>query len=151
MNRSKYIVLSLERSPSPLVSTFFAVWDGSEFSRFTLIAQTQSEWSGWNATKPVISTFRRQGYSPSEKTDYHPMALNIESVVGEKAPFLTKEETSVLNDMSAIVLIDGIAVVDEEKAKKLKLFLLKRILPFGSVVHNDVFIPMNPETKMSLG
>ena len=76
------------------------------------------------------------------------MALNIESVVGEKAPFLTKEETSVLNDMSAIVLIDGIAVVDEEK---LKLFLLKRILPFGSVVHNDVFIPMNPETKMSLG
>ena len=74
------------------------------------------------------------------------MALNIESVVGEKAPFLTKEETSVLNDMSAIVLIDGIAVVDEEKAKK-----LKRILPFGSVVHNDVFIPMNPETKMSLG
>ena len=79
------------------------------------------------------------------------MALNIESVVGEKAPFLTKEETSALNDMSAIVVLDGIAVVDEEKAKKLKLFLLKRILPFGSVVQNDMFIPMNPETKMSLG
>ena len=48
-------------------------------------------------------------------------------------------------------MLDGIAVVDEEKAKTLKLFLLKRILPFGSVVQNDVFIPMNPETKMSLG
>ena len=56
------------------------------------------------------------------------MALNIESVVGEKAPFLTKEETSVLNDMSAIVLIDGIAVVDEEKAKKLEEKLKKNRL-----------------------
>ena len=61
MNRSKYIVFSLERSPSPLVSTFFAVWDGSELARLTLMAQTQSEWSGSDAMKPVILPFWRQG------------------------------------------------------------------------------------------
>ena len=79
------------------------------------------------------------------------MALNIESILGEKAQYLTKEESTLANDMSTLVLIDGIAVVDEEKAKKLTLFLLKKILPFGSVVKNDIFIPMDPETKMSLG
>jgi len=79
------------------------------------------------------------------------MALNIESILGEKAQYLTKEESALANDMSTLVLIDGIAVVDEEKAKKLTLFLLKKILPFGSVVKNDIFIPMDPETKMSLG
>lgn len=79
------------------------------------------------------------------------MALNIESILGEKAQYLTKEESTLANDMSTLVVIDGIAVVDEEKAKKLTLFLLKKILPFGSVVKNDIFIPMDPETKMSLG
>jgi len=81
----------------------------------------------------------------------HRMALNIESVLGDKAQFLTKEETGAMNNMAALVLIDGIAIVDEEKAKKLTLFLLKRILPFGSVVRNDIYIPMDPTTKMSLG
>lgn len=79
------------------------------------------------------------------------MALNIESILGDKAEYLTKEESTLANDMSTLVLIDGIAVVDEEKAKKLTLFLLKKILPFGSVVKNEIYIPMDPETKMSLG
>lgn len=79
------------------------------------------------------------------------MALNIESILGEKAQYLTKEESTLANDMSTLVLIDGIAVVDEEKAKKLTLFLLKKILPFGSVVKNDIYIPIDPETKMGLG
>lgn len=79
------------------------------------------------------------------------MALNIESILGDKAAYLTKEESTLANDMSTLVLIDGIAVVDEEKAKKLTLFLLKKILPFGSVVKNEIYIPMDPETKMSLG
>lgn len=56
-----------------------------------------------------------------------------------------------MNNMAALVLIDGIAVVDEEKAKKLTLFLLKRIMPFGSVVRNDIYIPMDPTSKLSLG
>ena len=47
--------------------------------------------------------------------------------------------------------MDGIAVVDEEKAKKLRLFLLKKIQPFGSVVKNDIFIPIDPETGKSYG
>ena len=81
----------------------------------------------------------------------HRMALNVESVLGDKAQFLTKEETGTMNNMAALVLIDGIAVVDEEKAKKLTLFLLKRIMPFGSVVRNDIYIPMDPTSKLSLG
>lgn len=79
------------------------------------------------------------------------MALNIEDVLHEKAQYLTKEETSTINDMSAIIVIDGIAVVDEAKAKKLTLFLLKKIQPFGSVVKNDIYFPMDKETGNSLG
>ena len=78
------------------------------------------------------------------------MALSIASVLKEKAQFLSKEETNSMNDMSAIIVLDGIAVVDEVKAKKLTLFLLK-IQPFGAVVRNDIFIPMDPATNMSLG
>ena len=79
------------------------------------------------------------------------MALNIESIPQDKAQYLTKEETTSINDMSALLVIDGIAVVDEAKAKKLTLFLLKKIQPFGSVVKNDIYIPMDPETGNSLG
>ncbi|KAK8819821.1 hypothetical protein WA556_002806 [Blastocystis sp. ATCC 50177/Nand II] len=79
------------------------------------------------------------------------MALSIASVLKEKAQFLSKEETNSMNDMSAIIVLDGIAVVDEVKAKKLTLFLLKKIQPFGAVVRNDIFIPMDPATNMSLG
>ena len=79
------------------------------------------------------------------------MALNIESVLQDKAQYLTKDETTSINDMSALLVIDGIAVVDEAKAKKLTLFLLKKIQPFGSVVKNDIYIPMGPETGNSLG
>lgn len=79
------------------------------------------------------------------------MALNIESVLHEKAQYLTKDETNTINDMSALIVIDGIAIVDEVKAKKLTLFLLKKIQPFGSVVKNDIFFPMDPETGNSLG
>lgn len=79
------------------------------------------------------------------------MALSIASVLKEKAQFLSKEETNSMNDMSAIIVLDGIAVVDEVKAKKLTLFLLKKIQPFGAVVRNDIFIPMDPTTNMSLG
>ena len=76
------------------------------------------------------------------------MALNIESILQDKAQYLTKEETTSINDMSALLVI---AVVDEAKAKKLTLFLLKKIQPFGSVVKNDIYIPMDPETGNSLG
>ena len=79
------------------------------------------------------------------------MALNIENVLHEKAQYLTKDETSNINDMSTLVVIDGIAIVDEAKAKKLTLFLLKKIQPFGSVVKNDIYFPMDPETGNSLG
>ena len=79
------------------------------------------------------------------------MALNIEKVLQEKAQYLTKDETSIINDMSTLVVIDGIAIVDEAKAKKLTLFLLKKIQPFGSVVKNDIYFPMDPETGNSLG
>ena len=99
----------------------------------------------------VLSRFSRPFLLLPSCPNNHPMALNIESILGEKAQYLTKEESTLANDMSTLVVIDGIAVVDEEKAKKLTLFLLKKILPFGSVVKNDIFIPMDPETKMSLG
>ena len=78
------------------------------------------------------------------------MALNIESILQDKAQYLTKEETTSINDMSALLVIDGIAVVDEAKAKKLTLFLLKKIQPFGSVVKNDINND-DPETGNSLG
>ena len=84
-------------------------------------------------------------------TNNHLMALNIASVLQEKARFLSKEETNSMNDMAAIIVLDGIAVVDEVKAKKLTLFLLKKIQPFGAVVRNDIFIPMDPSTNLSLG
>ena len=79
------------------------------------------------------------------------MALSIASVLKEKAQFLSKEETNSMNDMSAIIVLDGLAGVDEVKAKKLTLFWLKKIQPFGAVVRNDIFIPMDPATNMSLG
>ena len=87
----------------------------------------------------------------NKQKQIHPMALSIASVLKEKAQFLSKEETNSMNDMSAIIVLDGIAVVDEVKAKKLTLFLLKKIQPFGAVVRNDIFIPMDPATNMSLG
>lgn len=79
------------------------------------------------------------------------MALNIEAVLDEKAKFVTKEESSIICDTSSLVVMDGIAVVDEEKAKKLRLFLLKKIQPFGSVVKNDIYIPLRKEDGKGLG
>ena len=35
------------------------------------------------------------------------MALSIASVLKEKAQFLSKEETNSMNDMSAIIVLDG--------------------------------------------
>ena len=79
------------------------------------------------------------------------MSLNISSVLPEKASYLTNEEKKAIDDMSSLLLIDGIPVIDESKVKKLTLFLLKKITAFGSVVNNDIFIPMDPSTNMSLG
>lgn len=79
------------------------------------------------------------------------MILDVEAALGEKAKFATSEELKPIGDPSTLVVMDGIAVVDEEKAKKLRLFLLKKILPFGSVVKNDIFIPLDPETGKSYG
>ena len=77
--------------------------------------------------------------------------LRPSAALGEKAKYITSEEIKPICDTSSLVVMDGIAVVDEEKAKKLRLFLLKRIVLFGSVVKNDIFIPINPETGKSYG
>ena len=88
------------------------------------------------------------------------MVFDLQAALGEKAKYITSEEIKKyitseeikpICDTSSLVVMDGIAVVDEEKAKKLRLFLLKRIQPFGSVVKNDIFIPLNPETGKSYG
>ena len=98
-------------------------------------------------TFPEIGSFFTFSYSPINQI----MVLNVEAALGEKAKFITSEELKPIGDTSSLVVMDGIAVVDEEKAKKLRLFLLKKIQPFGSVVKNDIFIPINPETGMSYG
>ena len=98
-------------------------------------------------TFPEIGSFLTFSYAPINQI----MVLNVEAALGEKAKFITSEELKPIGDTSSLVVMDGIAVVDEEKAKKLRLFLLKKIQPFGSVVKNDIFIPINPETGMSYG
>ena len=64
------------------------------------------------------------------------MVFDLQAALGEKAKYITSEEIKPICDTSSLVVMDGIAVV---------------IVPFGSVVKNDIFIPINPETGKSYG
>ena len=47
------------------------------------------------------------------------MVFDLQAALGEKAKYITSEEIKLICDTSSLVVMDGIAVVDEEKAKKL--------------------------------
>lgn len=79
------------------------------------------------------------------------MPLELQKKLGEKEPFITKEETEKLNKIDSIVVISGTPIVNAEKASKLRSYFLKMLKDMGPIVNNEIFIPLNPTTGESTG